>query len=105
MPFFASDQDALNVAAMYSEYPLSTMGPEAMGFVPAGFTMFHAVGLKPWRKAFLQKALAGVPPTEADKFFLTQVSTPIRVYSPWRLHARRIACSTAAFIGRFYRRR
>lgn len=105
MPFMASDQDALNVAAMYSEHPLSTMGPEAMGFSPSGFTMYHAVGPKPWRTPFLRSALAGIPPNESDKFFLTHVSSPICVYSKSRLCAKRIACSVAAFIGRFYRRR
>lgn len=104
-PFLGSDQDALNVAAMYSEYPLTTMGPEAMGFIPGGFTMFHAVGPKPWRASLLPRVLAGVPPTDADKFFFTQVSTPIRVYAPFWLGARRLACSMAALIGRFYRRR
>ena len=34
MPFHASDQDALNIAAMYSVFPLSTLGPQGMGFVP-----------------------------------------------------------------------
>jgi hypothetical protein len=105
MPFMASDQDALNVAAMYSKHPLSTMGPEAMGFIPGGFTMFHAIGPKPWRGSFLQRALSARPPTEADKFFLTQVSSPIRVYSTIQLRTKRFACLLAAFIGRFYRRR
>jgi hypothetical protein len=104
MPFYASDQDALNVAAMYTEDPLTTMGPEAMGFVHSGFTMYHAVGPKPWRSRFLRRALAAVPPTAADKFFLTQVSSPIRVYSPIQLRIKRLACSTAALIGRFYRK-
>jgi hypothetical protein len=104
MPFYASDQDALNVAAMYTEHPLTTMGPEAMGFVPSGFTMYHAVGPKPWRASFLCRAIAGAPPSGADKFFLSQVSWPIRAYSPLRLRVKRLACSTAALIGRFYRR-
>ena len=105
MPFLASDQDALNVAAMYSEHPLTTMGPEAMGLIPGGFTMFHAIGPKPWRASFLRRALSGVPPTESDKFFFTQVSSPIEIYSPVQLEAKRLACSIAAFIGRFYHRR
>ena len=105
MPFFGSDQDALNVAAMYTEHPLTTMGPEAMGFVPGGFTMYHAVGQKPWRSSFLLNALMGIPPSPADKLFLTLVSSPIRAYSWLRLSAKRIACVIAALIGRFYRRR
>jgi len=104
MPFDASDQDALNVAAMYTKHPLTTMGPEAMGFVPSGFTMYHAVGPKPWRAAFLKRAIYGVPPSDADKFFFTQVSSPIRVYSESQLFVKRFACLSSAFVGRFYRR-
>jgi hypothetical protein len=105
MPFHASDQDALNVAAMYSEFPLSTLGPQGMGFVPGDVKMYHTVGQKPWRGSFLLRALAGNPPSSAMKFFLTQVSSPIRAYSWLELAAKRIACSTASFIGRFYARR
>ncbi len=104
MPFHATDQDALNIAAMYSEFPLSTLGPQGMGFVPGDAKMYHTVGLKPWRGSFLLRSLAGVPPSNAMKFFLTQVSSPIRAYSPLHLAAKRLACSVAAFIGRFYRR-
>jgi hypothetical protein len=105
MPFSSSDQDALNVAAMFTELPLTTMGPEAMGFIHGGFTMFHAVGPKPWRGSLLRRALSGYPPSGGAKFFFTQVSSPIRVYSPIHLRAKQIACAAAAFIGRFYCRR
>lgn len=105
MPFYASDQDALNIAAMYTEHPLTTMGPEAMGFTPEGFTMYHAVGPKPWRGSLLGRALAGVPPSGATKFFFTQVSSPIRAYSPLHLLTKQLSCSIAALIGRFYHRR
>ncbi|MFZ1941251.1 MAG: hypothetical protein WBE56_01185 [Terracidiphilus sp.] len=104
MPFHASDQDALNVAAMYSEFPLSTLGPQGMGFVPGDVKMYHTVGQKPWRGSFLLRALAGNPPSNAMKCFLTQVSSPIRAYSSLGLGAKRIACFVAALIGRFYRR-
>ena len=104
MPFYSIDQDSLNVAAMYSGFPLATMGPEAMGFVPSGFTMYHSVGQKPWRGSLLLRALSGNPPSSAAKFFFTQVSSPIRAYSLLHLCAKRVACSIAALIGRFYRR-
>jgi hypothetical protein len=103
-PFHAVDQDALNMAVMYVEHTLSTMGPEAMGFIFGGFTMYHAVGAKPWRASFLRRAIAAVPPTAAEKFFFRQVSWPIRAYSPLHVHAKRLACAVAAFIGRFYHR-
>ena len=105
-PFSKADQDTLNIAAMYSEYPLTTMGAEAMGFVPGGVTMFHAVGaLKPWRKKMIWSALLGVPPSNVDKAFLACVNDPIRSYSRLGLAGRRIRCRIGALIGRFYHRR
>jgi hypothetical protein len=104
MPFHMEDQDALNITAMYTEHPLSTMGPEAMGFIPAGFTMYHTVGPKPWKGSLLGRALKGIPPSDGTKFFFTQVSSPIRPYSPWQLRGKKIACAISGGIGRFYRR-
>ena len=105
MPFNATDQDALNMTAMYTRHPLVTMGPEAMGFTPSGFAMYHTVGIKPWRGSLLLRAAMGIPPSDATKFFFTKVSSPIRAYSWPRSCAKRLACSIAAFLGRFYRRR
>ena len=105
MPFNMRDQDALNVAVMYTKAPLSTLGPQGMGFIYGASTvMYHAVGPKPWRGSILLRALQGLPPSGATKFFFTQVGGPIRVYSPVRLWAKRMACSIGALIGRFYRR-
>jgi hypothetical protein len=104
MPFHASDQDALNISAMYSEFPLSTLGPQGMGFVPGDVKMYHTVGQKPWRGSFLLRALAGIPPSNAMKFFFSQVSSPIRPYSFLGLRVRKLACSISALLGRFYRR-
>lgn len=105
MPFHAVDQDALNMALMYVDYPLSTMGPEGMGFAPGEVGVYHAMGPKPWRGSILLRALAGNPPSNAFKFFFTQVSAPIRAYSSIRLCLKRFSCAVAAFIGRFYSRR
>jgi hypothetical protein len=104
LPFHASDQDALNAAAMFSEFPLATLGPQGMGFVPGDVKMYHTVAQKPWRGSFLLRAFSGRPPSDAMKFFLSQSSSPIQAYSPFRLYMKRLACSTAALIGRFYRR-
>jgi hypothetical protein len=104
-PFYGRDQDALNIAAMYSKHPLSTLGPQGMGFIHGGIMMYHAVGQKPWRGSFLIRALKGDPPSGAMKFFLAVAASPIRAYSPMQLRAKRLACAMAAFLGRFYRRR
>lgn len=105
MPLHATDQDALNIAALYTEYPLTTLGPEAMGFISGGFTMYHAVIRKPWRDSIIRNALAGHPPSNAIKQYFRQVSSPIQAYSPMHLRAKLVACSIAGFIGRFYGRR
>jgi hypothetical protein len=104
-PFYGADQDALNIAAMYCDRELTTIGPEGMDLVPGGFTMFHAMGSpKPWRKNMILSALKGVPPSGADKAFLAHLENPIRIYSGIELAARRISCRIGSLIGRFYRR-
>ncbi len=100
MPFHASDQDALNIAAMYSVFPLSTLGPQGMGFVPGDVKMYHTVGQKPWRGSFLLRALAGNPPSSAMKFFLTQVSSPIQAYSLAHPHNEAHRVRRRRFVGK-----
>ena len=103
--FFTIDQDTLNIATMYSQMPLSVIGPEGMGFAHGGFTMYHSVGpSKPWRKKFLRSALQAVPPTLGDKHFLECAEGPILPYSSLSLKWRRTSASIAALVGRFYRR-
>ena len=104
MPFHIPDQDALNVAVMVTEYPLSPTGPEIMGFRPGRPVTYHAVGTKPWRGSVLLRALAGEAPSGAAKFYFTQVSSPIRLYSWLDFRRKRLECAAAGFIGRFYRR-
>jgi hypothetical protein len=103
-PFYCCDQDALNIAAMYSKHPLSTLGPQGMGFIRGNLVMFHTVGMKPWRGSLLLRALKGVPPSDGFKYYFTQVSSPIRAYSRGALARKKLACNIAAFMGRFYRR-
>jgi hypothetical protein len=102
MPFHIPDQDALNIAAMYTEHPLSPTGPEVMGFLPGRSNLYHSVGPKPWRGSPFLRALAGMQPSGAAKFFFTQVSSPIHPYSALHLQAKKLECATASFIGRFY---
>ncbi|MDR3792620.1 MAG: hypothetical protein P4L03_04480 [Terracidiphilus sp.] len=104
MPFHASDQDALNIAAMYTQAPLTTLGPEGMSFIPGGARMFHTVGVKPWNGSLLKRAFLGLPPSSAMKAFFQYCDGPIRAYSQWQLRRKRIACALAALIGRFYSR-
>ena len=101
--FYIVDQDSLNLSAMYAFEPISAIGPEGMGFVPGGFTMYHSVGTpKPWKKRFLRLALQANPPSNADKHFLLSADGPIRPFTAGELRAMRRAAKVASMIGRFY---
>ncbi len=105
-PFNKGDQDALNIAAMYTEYPLTTLGQEGMGFGYGEIAMYHAIGApKPWRKNMLVSAIQGMPPTGADKAFVANLANPIRLYSSLGRARRRTECRLGAALGRFYGRR
>ena len=105
-PFNKGDQDALNIAAMYTEHPLTTLGPAGMGFVHGEAAMYHAIGApKPWRKNMLLSAIRGVPPTAADKAYVANTAHPIRPYSSLGRARRRTECKLGAALGRFYGRR
>ena len=103
--FFSTDQDALNVAAMYAKVPLTTLGPEGMGFIAGGFTMYHTTGgNKPWRKKFVRSALSGNPPWNGDKHFLECAKGPIQPFTSRQLKKLHRASRLGSIIGRFYRR-
>jgi len=100
--FYARDQDALNIAAMCCDCPISEMGPEAMDFLHGGFTMSHAVGSpKPWNKSFILSALKGMPPSMADKAFWANVTGPINIYPSSKIKTTLTSIKVAGMIGRF----
>lgn len=104
-PFNMTDQDGLNMAAMATSCPLSTIGPEGMDFVGGGFTMSHAVGSpKPWAKKFIRCALRGIPPSLPDKGWLSNCSEPIAVLNRNTFKLTNLHCRIASVIGRFVRR-
>lgn len=103
--FFATDQDALNIAAMCSKSPISEIGPEGMDLTYGGWTMSHAVGSpKPWRKNFILSALKGSPPSLTDRAYWLNVDGPLQCYQSITVKLKRISILFASFIGRFYRR-
>jgi hypothetical protein len=104
MPFLSPNQDTLNLALMVWEGQVTTFGPDAMGFNATGF-LPHALGSdKPWRKKYFRNALAGRPPTQADKAFWRYTSFPTRPFSKSRIFFTRLAISISVAVGRFYRR-
>lgn len=103
--FQFADQDAMNITAMYAKAPLSTIGPEGMGWIAGGFTMYHTVGgKKPWRKKFIQSVLSGDPPWNGDKHFLECAGGPIQPFKDGKLRSLRRQAQLATLIGRFYSR-
>jgi hypothetical protein len=103
--FYTVDQDSLNLSTMYGDEPISPIGPEGMGFVPGGFTLYHSVGApKPWRKQFFRRALQANPPSNGDKHFLECADGPILAFTPSELKAKRRAATLGSIIGRFYHR-
>jgi hypothetical protein len=104
-PFFANDQDVMNIAAMCTDAPLSEMGPEGMDFIHGGFTMSHAIGgPKPWKKNFIKSFLSGNPPSLADKCFWNNVDTPINTFRSNTKKKKNLSIKVASFLGRFYRK-
>lgn len=103
--FYCIDQDSFNIAAMCSDSPISEMGPEAMDFVGAGWTMSHATGSpKPWKNKFILSALRGNPPTRPHKNFWNHIKEPINLHSDLYSWMKKGEIFFAILIGRFYRR-
>jgi hypothetical protein len=105
-PYLYGDQTYLNLALMLTTYPLSTVGPDGMDFVPGGTIMSHATvpNVKPWRKQLIMNALNGSSPTVTDKLFWQHAQTPIQVYSDALVLSKQIALRIGSAMGRFMRR-
>lgn len=104
-PYLDGDQTYLNIALMLSTYPLSTVGPEGMDFIPGGTIMSHATvpNVKPWRKKLILSALNGGSPTITDKLYWRHAQTPIQIYSLAQYLWKRFDLRCGAAIGRFIR--
>jgi hypothetical protein len=106
--FHKTDQDALNVAAMACESPISPMGQDGMDFQygGGGYVMSHAAGgAKPWNKPFLRNLLMhGSAPSRTDRIFFRHVKTPIQIFSPATLARKHFFLLSACFLGRFMSR-
>jgi hypothetical protein len=99
------NQDTLNMAAMAWAGPLTTLGPDAMGFCGGWRLLPHALGAnKPWRRAYMREAFGGNMPRAVDKAFWENASNPIHVYSAREVARARRSMKIAAALGRLYRR-
>lgn len=99
--FDKTDQDALNVAIMYSRAPISLMAKGAMGFSPGGDIMLHALGhIKPWLKDFTLSALKGKSPSWADRSYWQHTQNPIQLYSPIKFFLKKLDLLSGKVIAR-----
>lgn len=99
------DQDALNVAAMSTDCPLSLCGKEGMGFILGSNPMLHQVGRKkPWHQQFLPSLFAGFAPNQTQRAFWDYVENPIRLYPEAVVRRRHRENLIAALVARFYSR-
>ena len=104
-PFNRTDQDALNVAIEATDRPVSIMGKEAMGFAPGGIVMPHALGVaKPWRRHYIREALAGRPPTPADRSFWEHAAGPASALSRNTIARAKVSLAIAGVLSRVIRR-
>lgn len=104
-PFFAKDQDAMNLAAMCTNFPVSEFGPEAMDLIHGGCIMSHAIGgTKPWKKSYISSFCQGKPPSMADRQYWNHVSGVINPYSQIFLKFKKFELALSSFMGRFYRK-
>lgn len=105
-PYLYGDQTLLNLALALTDVPLTTMGQEAMDFVPGGANLSHATvpAIKPWRKRLLVRALTGDPPSPTDKHFWAYASEPIPVFPASRSRRSRAEIKLGSALGRIIRR-
>ncbi|HBJ86508.1 MAG TPA: hypothetical protein DDZ88_22170 [Verrucomicrobiales bacterium] len=103
-PFFGTDQDALNIAAMTHSSLLSTLGPEGMGFSGGMTAMWHAVEPpKPWCRCFVWDLLGtGRPVPQSHRQFWRHAGGPVRSWSPVQLAWKRLDLRLAVLLSRFY---
>lgn len=103
-PWFATDQDALNLVAMSTDQEVSIVGPDGMDFWPPGYYMAHCLGPKPWRGGILRQSIRGFPPNAGGREWIRHLDGPIKPLSRAKVWKVRLETKIALAIGRFYRR-
>lgn len=104
-PFHRSDQDALAIAMMTTDVPLSLVGPDGMSFTTGANLMTHAINKpKPWQRRYLRDAISGVPPVLPERQYWRHVATPIALFPKRRAGTTVLTLKAATTIGSIFRR-
>jgi hypothetical protein len=103
-PFFGTDQDAMNIAAMAYGGRLATLGTEGMGFTSGMTAMWHAVdGTKPWRRFYLWELLQlGRVVPQAHRQFWKHSRSPVKSWKGVRYLFKRLDLHVAIVLSRVY---
>ena len=98
-----ANQDSLNVAYMTTNCKLSTLGPEAMGFIYGLELMAHPIGIKPWEQNYLFAFLKGKTPRAADLHFWRNVnSSELKPFSNIVVTYKLFICNLFRGLARIY---
>lgn len=101
----SANQDSLNLAVMITTLPVSTIGPEAMGFRYGLSLMSHPIGHKPWHRNFFKEFFAGMPPRISDVIFWENVNgSELNPYSKSKTRKNVLLCKSLRGLARFYKR-
>lgn len=101
----SANQDSLNLAAMVTNAPLSTIGPEAMGFRYGLSLMSHPIGPKPWNRKYLIEFTRGFPPRASDISFWENVTgSEFQPISSSAAKHKQVLCKMLRGGARVYRR-
>lgn len=99
----STNQDSLNLAAMTTNCPISTIGPDAMGFRHGLQLMAHPLGAKPWKQKFIKDFFYGKSPRYADLLFWQFVNgNKIKPYSNYYVKYKIVLIKLLRFFSRFY---
>lgn len=100
---FGGDQDILNAALMFSEVEISVIGQEGMGFIPAGYLMYHNTGIKTWNKFFIKNFIKnGNKFSEVDQSYFLNSYSPINLYNKKQRALKAIDISLVKLLQRIF---
>ena len=104
-PVLSANQDSLNMAAMITDLPISTIGPEAMGFKNGMRLMSHPIGPKPWNKKYIGDFLNGFQPRLSDLYYWRNINgSEFAPQSALLVSYKIFICKLLRGLSRFYSR-